>query len=344
MKKIVKYFLLLYLSLVLLTGAGCTKTPDSVDASVSVKESTAIPSSYETEDSVIEYYLKKSAYYEFFEAPSKDILRQRENVKKVSAFSILTVGEGLIRREIISEDPVIVIEEPEGLLRMGYYLPVYRSLISFVSNNLEMEQYLFSNGITGDVESVAIVYTEGTPVTIWVMVSQKNYFITINEKQEDIKGGGFDETSYVYRLYSHSDYLEKIEYKDAKLIVNGKDISSGNHARLNQFHEDLPFTAILQALGAKVTWEDKRIATITYEGIDYIFDIEDYSFYRVGGQKNLFLMTYGGYNHYQIIENELMVNANVILSVTHGIDLDLEIRVDREALVISISLQETDRI
>lgn len=62
--------------------------------------------------------------------------------------------------------------------------------------------------------------------------------------------------------------------KNCKLIVNGKDITSGNYVKLNyEYHyAELPLTLVMKALGAKVEWQSNTTAMITFGGKDYILD------------------------------------------------------------------------
>lgn len=63
------------------------------------------------------------------------------------------------------------------------------------------------------------------------------------------------------------DSLEIRIEKTPRLIVNGKDISRGNSFKFNKTNEELPVTAILKALGAKVEWSDDGTAvTATSDG------------------------------------------------------------------------------
>ena len=42
-----------------------------------------------------------------------------------------------------------------------------------------------------------------------------------------------------------------------RLLVNGNDITIGNYVRLHEDHVDLPFIAIMEALGAKIVWKNE---------------------------------------------------------------------------------------
>lgn len=52
-----------------------------------------------------------------------------------------------------------------------------------------------------------------------------------------------------------------------KLIVNGKDISSGTNFKFRCTNEELPFLAVAEELGANISWdESKTTVTVTFEG------------------------------------------------------------------------------
>lgn len=82
------------------------------------------------------------------------------------------------------------------------------------------------------------------------------------------------------------------------LMVNGNDITAGNHVRLNYEHRyaELPLTVVVKELGAKVEWEDKTKAKITFGGKDYILDTTKGSLVESGSTFNV-LMVAPGSNH-----------------------------------------------
>lgn len=67
---------------------------------------------------------------------------------------------------------------------------------------------------------------------------------------------------------------------NCKLIVKGKDITSASYVYLDEVNHDveIPLTAVVKALGAKVRWENKTTVIITFDGDDFILDIAKQDF------------------------------------------------------------------
>ncbi len=90
-----------------------------------------------------------------------------------------------------------------------------------------------------------------------------------------------NENGYTYLSFEQSEKTgvipsDKVNPPDnCRLIVNGKEIPSGNFARLITEYEsaELPLITIMRELGAEVTWKDDTTVTFTYNGANYDMDV-----------------------------------------------------------------------
>jgi len=162
----------------------------------------------ETMNGVAEYGICEKAFYSFIKTPSIDILLQDKEVI-ICVFSKSTTSAGIIKRETIGGDSNRVDEFHSGFFRLGDDLtPVHESLLDFAGDKEEIMKYLNQNGVTGQIENLAVIATPRIPVVIWVQVDQENYFITIDDQYDIDVLPNIHKTTYVYRFYTHTAYLD----------------------------------------------------------------------------------------------------------------------------------------
>ena len=326
-----KIFIYLLLCIISCVAVGCTKntTPalstDEVSAtsSTSTQSKTPINSGDDKTMTKIKIYgMDREAFFQFIENPSNNSLQG------ITANVYPDDGEVFFRGTV---SPFIVNS----------------SLINFAGDLTELKKYLSQNGITGNIENTAMIYyTPQIPMTIWVKTNQGDFFITVDEVIPDLNNlpsktndWYAEYYSYVYTFYKQSDYCAKFKpsktqtTSDGKLIVNGKDITNGNHIKINYeyLYAELPFTAVVTALGAKVEWSSKTIATITFGGKDFILDTAKVSFTEVGGGPNAFIIPPGTAHgiHSQIIGDEFVIDSDsarglIVNMMGAKIDIDYE--------------------
>ena len=117
---------------------------------------------------------------------------------------------------------------------------------------------------------------------------------------------------------------------NGKLIVNGNDISSKCYFKIykSEQYAEIPVTAVLEELGAKVEWND-NIVTITYNDIVLSYNTSDgdYGYYAPPGANNI---TRKIVNGDMIFEDD---SAHVLIRALFG----LLTTVDYENMIIEIS-------
>jgi len=206
---------------------------------------TAVADSTEetTMNKIAIYTLSSNIFNQFIGNPSVDILN--ETTEGISKHVYPDQGEVFYR----------------GLASP---LRINNLLMSFAGDTAELEKYLAQNGITATVENTALIYNKPKiPVAIWIKTDQSNFFIAVED--EPISGltalpnnWNVNNFTYVYTLYEQAAYCEEFKIdtrvEDAKLIVKGKDITAGNHVKINFEYQlaEIPITALLKALGVKI--------------------------------------------------------------------------------------------
>ncbi len=128
---------------------------------------------------------------------------------------------------------------------------------------------------------------------------------------------------------------EKSE-SNCRLVVNGKDITSENYVMLTQDDVYLPFTAILEALGAELLWQSDTTAKISFDGKKYLLTTTDCSLIEEGGDFNFLLIPPGGIHRYWTIENEFIVDDTMMQSVFILMEKDIRVRFSSKEKVVNI--------
>ncbi len=99
-----------------------------------------------------------------------------------------------------------------------------------------------------------------------------------------------------------------------KLIVNGKRIVVSNYIKLNYVHRyaELPLTAIMKELGAKVEWQSKTTAKITFGEKGYILDTTKGSLIEIGNSFNVLVVAPGSKHDvfYRVVDNEFVIDSD----------------------------------
>ena len=265
------------------------------------------------------YYLDYDSFNEFTANPSEDILKQKVNNTATDVFSKNTA----------------VYNENGRNMKIGRYLPVYASLVDFVNDRGMLEKFLNDNGFAGNIENVSMLEIQNMPVTIWLKTDNSNYFITVDERYDDVIGE--DGSKYVYRLYTYPDYCGKFGDKDGKLIVNGKDITDGNYVKVNYSGAYIPLRPVMENLGAVLEWNAETNSVLIFcNGKKYVFDIDNHSLYEAGTSNNMLIPPPGGgeIGYCKITDGRTIMN-DYTLRVFIRL-MDAKINVDYDNLTVEI--------
>ncbi len=238
-----KYVWTIFLCM-LLTLSGCVNNPTSSNTQHMVQ----------AEKSISVYELSYEQYLKFLELPSIHYLES--NTTKYEYSADKQNNKKIVRKKIDDADSVVSVNE--GVFRISY-TPVYLSLIDFWGDISQVQQYLQSNSISGDVNDVVFLSCYVLPCSIGICVESEWYFVTVDEYDEDYQQN-IHSNSYVYRLYTHNEILEKYKIVDADLFVNSEKTMS---VRMRYDYAEIPMLYLFIRLGANVQWCGD-IVTIEY--------------------------------------------------------------------------------
>ena len=298
------------------------------------------------------YELDAKTYYQFVEAPSPETLAQLK--RGVTAFSLSETTPRAVRREDVLSEP-LWYDEGITHIRLGMHFVVDESFLRFVGDTAELQAFLAEQGVTYEIEYVAVLETAANPVMTWEQNEEGNYFTSsmdssiviwiradgksffINLKVQ-FDGPGDNMGTLVYQFYTHADFYELIRPREGTLIVNGVDITEGNHVEFHRDHAALSLLPVLRALGADVRWLDNEAASIVFNEIEYVLNVTEMSLFRDGYDAfydNILVPPIGASGRFEILEGEPIVDAQYTMwQIARA--LGVEMHVDSEQLVVTI--------
>jgi len=265
------------------------------------------------------YEISGDSFFQFIEAPSVSLLNELSYRKSI--LSLSETSPDLIRREIVSDNPVQVFEQPD--IRANNLL-VSDPILRFIGNTAEIQAYLAEHGITDEIGSVAVLGMSMIPTTIWVQAGDENFFITYDLQSD---GSGF-----AYRFYTHSKFEEQFSVKDGELIVNGIEIA---HVKFHFDYVVLPLIATLEALGADTRQLDDGTILFAYNDAEFVLDKSEPSFVEVGMGFNLFMPPPGGYALFEVVDGEVMVDSTYTMREILRL-IGAEMRIDNQQMTVMI--------
>lgn len=236
-------FILLVL-LICLALPGCTNCPTFSNTQHTVQ----------TEKSILVYKLDYEQYLKFLDSPSIHYLES--NTAKYEYSIDKQKNKKIIQKKLDDIDSAKSVDE--GVFRLSH-TPVYVSLIDFWGDISQIQQYLQSNNISGDIDDVVFLSCYELPCSIGICVESEWYFVTIDEYIEDYQEN-IHSDSYVYRLYTHNEILKKYENVDADLFINGEKALS---VKMHYDYAEIPILHLFELLGADIQWHDDTV-TVEY--------------------------------------------------------------------------------
>ena len=204
---------------------------------------------------------------------------------------------------------------------------------------LDMESVSITDQITG--RSFAIADSE---IEIPYETVEKELFLDSEHFQSvfrwmDIYVEIYADHEKNYRIIV--DFIDDtIETEGYKLLVDGQDITQGNYVEVHKNYDYvlLPFTAVMEALGAEIKWESETVAAITFNERDFVLNTEAFSLFaaNVEGGINLFDLIQDEKTHAQVVEGVPYVDLNMLKAAIWQMDIEIQTTVDHENGVIQI--------
>lgn len=160
----------------------------------------------------------------------------------------------------------------------------------------------------------------------------------VEETMNNVFGNIDDVTTAKKSLeYSYLVMFETIE-TNSTILVHGVDLPSScvSHIFHSEHYAALPFTAIMEALGAVVEMKEDATAIITYKGNDYILDIKEPSLINTNDNDD-YMMGLGGNTHppyFGYTGTEFMIDSDYLRYILSKWNLTLNIDYDNSIVVI----------
>lgn len=181
--------------------------------------------------------------------------------------------------------------------------------ISMFSNNPSELDQNSQDDIIGAESSISVVSDESSQIEIANDNSEKE----ADESNDNSLEENVDDDS------SKDDILEAVDNK-CTLIVNEKDITEGSGVKIYDDRAELPFVAIMEALGATFDWESDNVAIMCYKVTrPYVLNIAkgELTDYVGGDGRNHFTAYSDSSLEFTPLEKEILiddVNASAFFS------------------------------
>lgn len=121
------------------------------------------------------------------------------------------------------------------------------------------------------------------------------------------------------------------------LIVNGNDITEKNYVKINEDYAELPFIAIMIALGAEIFWQSTDIVEVIYNAKNYILNTTECTFIEMGKNINLFSPPPGGTRYYKTLENEFILDSVTTIGAFQLMKTSIKININYDEKIITIN-------
>ncbi len=209
-------------------------------------------------------------------------------------------------------------------LRGSPLFTVNDDFLNLFGNVENLENYLKENNYDVKIENTAIIDAPKMPIIIWIGAADKNIFITVDEKDDDL----LSNSTNTFRIYSHDNFSVLFRRKTGKLFVLGKEAKTSFTPQIYYDYADICFTDVLNALNIK-TETKKDLVYIYTESGTYILNQEECSLYEKSNkkQRNL-LQLVGGYQFIYSDNGKLILDSSTLKSALYSIGIKVSVKID----------------
>ena len=183
---------------IFLFSSACSATNIDETNVYSLKDTIATKS-LTVKDTMEVYYVSRDVFPKFISNPSTTFLE-----KTACSYDRYTMtNENTIQSEMYDQIGYTMYEDQLGSVYIDGYLPLYPSLIKFVTNHSELEQFLLKHGFQEKVMRAALICTTDMPICIWISTEERDYYATVTANASDKAGT----VSYIYDIYTPLSFV-----------------------------------------------------------------------------------------------------------------------------------------
>ncbi len=279
------------------------------------------------EGTLVVYTLDREAYYQFMDAPSFEWL-QADHAEALSLYTMATdnTEEIEVRRR---NDGINQTSRIEHGTTWIHNIRLCRNLITFGGSAQAIGAYLQQNGIQDTVNDYCLVNCEYFPVALWVNTVDGDYVITFNEYIEDYEEHIVNDTwreDYVYRLYDHETFIQKVLPTDGTVVVGDASVVS---TVIHTDYAEIPMIAVMKSLGATVKTRWNNRVEFALEDQTVIVD------HKKSMYNDEHFILPGGHGFCEYADDELLLDDN---SAQQMLDVwGIDVTVDREQGIVRIT-------
>ena len=292
----------------------------------------------ETTSEIITYTFSKSIFRDFVESPTLETIEKNYDDISITKYTYSKARYGYVSvtpgKLTEAEAKLYTVDSAD--IRIGG-VPVYIEFFDYVGNFENFQQLLLENNREGKVLNCIIISQFYHPIfkirpIVWVQTDAEDYFIDIDPNENRALS-----PSSEYVVQDYDEFKEKYMLKNGTLIINGRDITADNYIKFENKGIHLPFRAIMEELGAKITWVGGETDEIIIEHEDkkYILRLNDKEIngtittvYDVQEDKDIPVWGRYGYLEYDMIDDRVVFNNDIMREFVYLIGYTFEIDYD----------------
>ena len=146
----------------------------------------------------------------------------------------------------------------ETNLYEGFWLR--EDFLALFDDYRNLEDKLKSYGVDCKVKEAVLLESALLPITIRITTTDgKLYFLAVKDSRFDYKSSHhtYDPPFYTYTFYTEEDYVNAFLQIPVTVLVNGKEIETHLKPVTYGGYADIPFIAVMTAMGAEIQWTDE---------------------------------------------------------------------------------------
>lgn len=286
-------------------------------------------------------------FKEFMYEPNTEFYSNKEDNLICSLSLAENENDAPVKVRYYGKSDDVFIDDP--CIRFSWFL-LYVMHVRFACNeNNQLLNFLASNVVTGECQAKAIIQTPGIPTTLWVVSEQENYFITIDDDENDFHSinvnASHDDGQCVYRFYTYDQYYDKyVKIRKAYLEIEGEDCSEKCNATVsNDKWVFFQLRPAMEQLGVQVLWYEPKEICLLIKGEKFcILDPDNFGeLYYV--DENMKLRGTGSLGggipklYYKILDGTTIVNSEMFGYIARQMGIDLSFHYVNDGLKITQS-------